>query len=175
MIVVELSGRGKFKVMAYAEPRVDPDEYEENEKEPSDTQLDQEFEYVDAPLATWFSICKMECEADRLRLFLNDAEKFCIKSFGNSKSTDEVEVQLVKTFLVEYPKYLNVAYSVKEAWPSVANEVARKFFELITQSIVDKYSEKKRLSYISWTAFFQRQRLALFMFREQELDAIRRS
>ena len=60
---------------------------------------------------------------------MGDAEKFCTKTFGNSKSTDDVEVRIVEEFLLEKEnqKYLNAAYAVNKAWPNVVNKVADNF------------------------------------------------
>ncbi len=37
---------------------------------------------ADQSLAVWFQTCRRDCEVDRLRWFLRDAELFCEKSFG---------------------------------------------------------------------------------------------
>ena len=88
----------KFKVMAYAKSEYDQDETKDT--------VDESFEFqrVNEPLTTWFKICKKECEVDRLRWFLDDAENFCTKTFAYSNSIDDVEVLTVKKFLLENKK-----------------------------------------------------------------------
>lgn len=122
----------KFKVMAYAK----------SDKVTADESFD--FQRVDEPLTTWFKICKKECDVDRLRWFLGDAENFCTKSFGDSNSTDDVEVLIVKKFLLEKDnqKYLDTAYAVKKAWPNVVNEIAGEFFRFLTEAIEYKIREE---------------------------------
>lgn len=115
---------GKFKVMAYAKADYDSDESFDAQR-------------VNEPLTTWFKTCKKECDVDRLRWFLGDAENFCNKTFGNSKSTDDVEVRIVEEFLLEKgnQKYLNAAHAVNKAWPNVVNKVAERFFKQLTEKI----------------------------------------
>lgn len=123
----------KFTVMAYAESGDGLDESQDTEEEQSDDWYEEEMQEVKS-LATWLKICKEKCEVDRLRWFLSDAESYCTKTFGNSKSTDDVEVQIVESFLFENPKYMKTAYAVKEAWPNVAKEVAELYFQHLTIS-----------------------------------------
>ena len=114
----------KFKVMAYAKSEYDQDE----------------FQRVNEPLTTWFKICKEECEVDRLRWFLGDAENFCTKTFGDSNSIDDVEVLTVNKFLRENKNYLNTAYAVNKAWPNVVNKIAGEFLEFLAKSIEERIS-----------------------------------
>ena len=124
----------KFKVMAYAKSNYDQDAT----KDTADESF--EFQRVKEPLTTWFKICKKECEVDRLRWFLGDAENFCTKTFGDSNSIDDVEVLTVKKFLIENKEYLNTAYAVNKAWPNVVNEIAGEFLEFLGRSIEEKIS-----------------------------------
>ena len=121
---------GNFKVMAYAKSDYDSDESFDVQR-------------VIEPLTTWFKTCKKECDVDRLRWFLGDAENFCTKTFGISKSTDDVEVKIVESFLSENPKYMNTAYAVKKAWPSVVNKVAEPYFQQLADSIYNKFAGRK--------------------------------
>ena len=126
----------KFKVMAYAKSNYDQDATKDT--------VDESFKLqrVNEPLTTWFKICKKECEVDRLRWFLGDAENFCTKTFGDSNSIDDVEVLTVKKFLLKNKKYLNTAYAVNRAWPNVVNEIVGSFFEQLTNKIKRKINEK---------------------------------
>ena len=132
----------KFTVMAYTESGDDLDEYQDTEDESSNDQHNEANQDVSS-LATWLKVCKEKCEVDRLRWFLGDAENFCTKTFGNSKSSDNVEVQIVESFLLENPKYLNTAHAVKEAWPYVVNKVVEPFFQHFADVILDKLAERK--------------------------------
>ncbi len=132
-----------FTVMAYSEIGVDPIQSQFTENEKPGLQHEEENQEVKS-LAKWLKVCKEKCEVDRLRWFLNDAEKFCTKTFGSSKSADDIEVRIVEEFLLEKEnhKYLNVACAVNKAWPSVVNKVAERFFEQLTEKIRSKIPEK---------------------------------
>ena len=122
----------KFAIMAYVASGNYSDIYDDQR--------------ITESLVTWFNLCKRECEVDRLRWFLGDAENFCTKTFGNSKSTDDVEVRIVEEFLLEKEnqKYLNAAHAVNKAWPNVVNKVAEIFFRQLTERI--KIEIKKNYS-----------------------------
>ncbi len=133
----------KFTIMAYAEPGDDLNESQITENEIPGFQYEDEYQEVKS-LAAWLKICKEKCEVDRLRWFLADAENFCTKTFGNSKSTDEVEVRIVEKFLFEKEnrKYLKTAYAVNKAWRNVVNKIVERFFEQLTENIKLKIKEK---------------------------------
>lgn len=131
-----------FTIMAYAESGDDLDESQDTEEEQSDVRYKEENQEVKS-LATWLKVCKEKCEVDRLRWFLGDAEEFCTKTFGISQSTDDVEVQIVESFLFENPKYMKTAYEVKEAWPNVVNKVAEPFFQHLTDTICNNITGRK--------------------------------
>lgn len=130
----------KFTVMSYVESGVDLDESRDTEEENQEVKS----------LATWLKICKEKCEVDRLRWFLGDAENFCTKNFGDSNSTDDVEVKIVEKFLLEKDnhKYLKTAYAVNKAWPNVMCQVRKLYFETLIEAIKkkieDKYSKKRK-------------------------------
>ena len=49
----------------------------------------------------------------------------------------------MESFLFENPNYMNTAYAVKEAWPSVVNKVVEPYFRHLTDSIRNKVSGRK--------------------------------
>ncbi|MYL14490.1 MAG: hypothetical protein F4008_12115, partial [Gammaproteobacteria bacterium] len=79
-----------FKIMAYhneagiAEIESDSTETNNTRERGDDTDADDELaDYrISFSLANWLSECRKNCEVDRLRSFLRDAEQFCIKRFG---------------------------------------------------------------------------------------------
>ena len=52
-------------------------------------EVDDRFKRTDFALTTWLSICREKCSVDRLRWFLDDAEKYCQRTFGNHPMTIE--------------------------------------------------------------------------------------
>ena len=156
----------KFTVMAYAESGDDPDESQDTEDESSNDQHDEENQHVES-LATWFKICKKECDVDRLRWILGDAENFCTKTFGISKSTDDVEVQVVKSFLYKNPSFINTAYAVNKAWPSLVKEVSKNFLTHITaetkKRIVEKYPDRNDLQ-VDCRTDFEKGYIYMYLF-----------
>ena len=155
----------KFSVMAYAESGDDVDESQDTEEEQSDDWYEEEIQEVKS-LATWLKICKEKCEVDRLRWFLRDAENFCTKTFGNSKSTDDVEVQIVESFLFENPRYMKTAYAVKEAWPNVVNKVAEPFFQHLTDTIRNKFVGREDLQVSIKSSFEGNGYISLLLYSE---------
>ena len=156
----------KFSVMAYAESGDDLDESQDTEEEQSDDWYEEEIQEVKS-LATWLKICKEKCEVDRLRWFLSDAENFCTKTFGNSKSTDDVEVQIVESFLFENPRYMKTAYAVKEAWPNVAKEVAELYFQYLTDTIRNNFVGREDLQVSINSSFEGDGYISLLLYSEK--------
>ena len=158
-----------FTVMAYAESDDDPDQSQDTEEKQSNVKHEEENQEVKS-LEAWLKICKEKCEVDRLRWFLGDAEKFCTKTFGNSKSTDDVEVRIVEEFLLEKEnqKYLNAAYAVNKAWPNVVNKVAEIFFRQLTErikiEITKNYSARNDLKFNFSLTFDEDRKGYIYMY-----------
>ena len=79
-------------------------------------------------LTEWLHECATACDVDRLRWFLRDTEKFCHKQFGGIVTTDR-ERQEVRDFVLSSEENLLAAFAVKDAYPSIRNEVIEGFLE----------------------------------------------
>ncbi len=84
-------------------------------------------------LAEWLEECRKNCEVDRLRWFLRDAETFCQRTFGGqAMTTDSEETKELLDFLLSEPfnpENLKTAKVVYESWPAVRERVCKPFLE----------------------------------------------
>ena len=86
-------------------------------------------------LADWLGECRKICEAERVRWFLHDAEMFCRRTFGDRTMTTDSESRAIREFLLSHPDHLTVARAVYESWPSIKNDVCRRFLERLRSRI----------------------------------------
>lgn len=86
-------------------------------------------------LADWFAACRAQCEAERLRWFLRDAEAFCQQQFGGHLMATESESGTIRDFLFSNPKHLVTAQAVWDAWPNVKEDVCRGFLEQVRKEL----------------------------------------
>ena len=93
-------------------------------------------------LADWFAACRRRCEAERMRVFLRDAELFCQTAFGESMMTSTGETQTAKEYLLGNPDHLRTAVAVHDAWLLVRDEVCRRFLERLRDEVEDRIREE---------------------------------
>ena len=89
-------------------------------------------------LAEWLGECRKNCEVDRLRWFLRDAEIFCQRTFGGQAMTTDSETEAVRDFLLSEPfnpENLKTAKAVHDSWSAVRNEVCERFLERLCRRI----------------------------------------
>lgn len=90
----------------------------------------------EASLQDWFATCRKQCDADRVSLFLKDAESFCQQRFGESTMTN-AETRFVSEYLSDNPSHLRAALAVHDAWPLWRADVCQRFLEHLRR-IVEK-------------------------------------
>lgn len=88
-----------------------------------------------AALSDWFWECRRNCEVDRLRWFLKDAETFCKRTFGGLTMSNDSESTAVQEFVLRDRRNLETAFAVHRAWPGVRDELCRKFLERLREHI----------------------------------------
>ena len=96
-------------------------------------------------LAGWLGECRKNCEVDRLRWFLRDAETFCQRTFGGQAMTTDSETKAVRDFLLSEPfnpENLKTAKVVHDSWSAVRNEVCERFLEQLRSRIETAVKEK---------------------------------
>ena len=92
-------------------------------------------------LSDWFGACRKNCEVDRLRWFLRDAELFCQRRFGGQDMTTDSETSTVRDFLLKNPSNLKIAQAVYESWPAVKEHVCGRFLEQVCSRIKQKVKQ----------------------------------
>lgn len=96
-------------------------------------------------LAEWLGECRKNCEVDRLRWFLRDAETFCQRTFGGQAMTTDSETKAVRDFLLSEPfnpENLKTAKAVHDSWSDVRNEVCERFLKQLCSRIETAVKEK---------------------------------
>ena len=88
-----------------------------------------------AALSDWFWECRRSCEVDRLRWFLKEAGTFCKQTFGGLIMSNDNESTAIRDFVLQDRRYLDVAFAVHRAWPSVRDQVCRSFLERLCEQI----------------------------------------
>ena len=96
-------------------------------------------------LANWLGTCRKNCEVDRLRWFLRDAEIFCQKKFGGQAMIISSERKATFDFVLSNPSNLKTALAVCESWPDVVDHVCEKFLKGLCSQIETAVKENKNL------------------------------
>ena len=96
-------------------------------------------------LADWLGECRKNCEVDRLRLFLRDAEIFCQQTFGGQAMTIDIERKATFDFVLSDPSNLKTALAVCESWPDVRDHICKKFLKGLCSQIETVVKEHGKL------------------------------
>ena len=86
-------------------------------------------------LAEWLGECRKNCEVDRLRWFLRDAEIFCQRTFGGQAMTTDRETNTVRDFVLSDPSNLRTALAVYESWSAIRDKVCEMFLDQLRSRI----------------------------------------
>ena len=81
----------------------------------------------DASLEKWFVACQDVCDAERVRPFLKDAQRFCQQQFGETPMSINPDVLFVRDYLSDNPSQLSAALAVHDAWVLVRDDVCKRF------------------------------------------------
>ena len=96
-------------------------------------------------LADWFQACQANCNVDRLRWFLREAETFCRLRFGGQPMTSSAERKAASDYVFSTPRHLKTALAVYESWPDVVDRVCKRFLEELRCRIESSAKEHKEL------------------------------
>ena len=102
----------------------------------------QEDQSDEFSLANWLGECRKNCEVDRLRWFLRDAEIFCQRTFGGQTMTTNNERKATFDFVLSDLSNLKTALAVSESWPDVRDHVCEKFLKGLCSQIETEVKEK---------------------------------
>ena len=86
-------------------------------------------------LTEWLDACRTQCEAQRLRWFLSDAESYCRRTFGEADMASDLETKTVVELLEKEPSHLETARVVYESWPEVRDGICKQFLEHLRDRI----------------------------------------
>ena len=83
-------------------------------------------------LADWLADCRRDCDGDRLRWFLREAETFCRRRYGGT-IVPNAKSNVVKDFVLAHPENMETALAVYESWPAIEAQIKRNFLELLRE------------------------------------------
>ena len=86
-------------------------------------------------IAQWLADCRANCEAQRLRWFLGDAESYCRGTFGDIDMAIDFETKAVLELLESEPSHLETARVVYETWPVIRDKVFKEFLEYLKRRV----------------------------------------
>ena len=142
----ELYG-GRF-LLVYVPPRdcgPDPHTLPRDEREHwSDRGQFRVMPYVggEVSIEGWFAKCRERCEAERLRLYLEDAKSFCRQTFGGFTMTTASETHFIREHLFAKPEQMHAALAVHDAWRAVRAEVCRRFLRRLHLKVEERLREE---------------------------------
>ena len=96
-------------------------------------------------LADWLGECRKNCDVERLRWFLRDAETFCQRTFGGQAMTTDIETDAIRDFVMSDPDRLRTAVRIYGSWPVIRDKVCRNFLERLRSRIEEKARENSTL------------------------------
>ena len=101
------------------------------------------FERYRAPcsLTQWLATCRTQCEAQRLRWFLGDAESYCRRTFGDADMASDLETKTVVELLESEPNHLETARVIYESWPEVRDRICRRFLVRLRGCVKSRLEE----------------------------------
>ena len=110
-------------------------------------------------LTRWMADCRKQCDVDKLRWFLREAETWCERVFGRHAMAP-VEVDTISEFIRSGKQNVETALAVYEAWPRVRAQVCSDALQMIAGSlrqdaafcdleVETRYDERQYRSHIS--------------------------
>ena len=122
----ELDADHSFKIMPYHEAHGDAWE---------DDFDDYRLDYT---LTEWLADCRKNCDVDRLRWFLRDAETFFTRMFGGHTMAGS-ESNTAKKFVLASKENWDVALEVGKALTEVKEEVSDCFAKMVLNTYLTEY------------------------------------
>ena len=138
---------GRF-LLVYVPPRDrEPDPYtlpREERGHWSDRGQFRVMPYVggEVSIERWFATCRERCEAERLRLYLEDAKSFCRQTFGGFSMTTASETHFIREHLFANRDQMHAALAVHDAWRAVRVEVCERFLRHLCCKVEERLREE---------------------------------
>ena len=89
---------------------------------------------LESSLVNWLADCRKNCDVDRLRWYLREAETYCRQRYGGNAVTNTAK-DAVEDFLRRHHEHFTTALAVHETWPKLSRAVKYDFLELIMNMI----------------------------------------
>ena len=89
---------------------------------------------LESSLVNWLADCRKNCDVDRLRWYLREAETYCRQRYGGNAVTNTAK-GAVEDFLRRHHEHFTTALAVYETWPTLSEEIRRNFLKLIADMI----------------------------------------
>ena len=89
---------------------------------------------LESSLVNWLADCRKNCDVDRLRWYLREAETYCRQRYGGKAVTNTAK-GAVEDFLRRHHEHFTTALAVYETWPTLSKEIRRDFLSLIADMI----------------------------------------
>ena len=93
----------------------------------------------------WLGECRKNCEVDRLRWFLRNAETFCQRTFGGQAMITDSEKNAAIDFVLLSQSNLETALAVHESWAVVKERICKKFLNRLCSRIETAVKENEKL------------------------------
>lgn len=106
-------------------------------------------------LADWFIACRKQCDVDRLRNFLRDAEAFCGQHFGGADMPETTQIETAIAFIRRDRENAQVAQLVAQAFPRLRDLVQRGIYKEVEKELRKVFKPPK------WNLMEHRGRLRL--------------
>ena len=131
-------------------------------------------------LADWLEDCRRNCDVDRLRWFLREAETFCRRQFGENTMTT-AEDSAIEEFVLGNHDRVEAAIAVHKSWPGIKEKVYRRFLKKIQENLCKDmkcfcpevkfsvtYNEKGYKSYVKARFNLSSKRTYIFLENQEE-------
>ena len=101
-------------------------------------------------LVDWLADCRRNCDVDRLRWYLWEAETYCRQRYGGQAVTDSKK-SAIEDFLRGDKRNLVTALAVFETWRELAPKIKREFMDLIWCSLPEDMIRGRRYKEGRWS------------------------
>lgn len=89
---------------------------------------------TDYSLTRWMADCRKQCDVDKLRWFLREAETWCEREFGRHAMAP-VEMDTVSKFIRSGKQNMETALAVYEAWPRIRAQVCSDALKMVADNL----------------------------------------
>ena len=119
-----------FRILPYIQAAADPKDGFEG------------YRLRDYSIEDWLADCRKNCDVERLRWFLRDAESFCQRKFGGHSMATNSDTRTIENFLYSNPEHLLTAQVVHDSWAAIKERVCSRFLNHLRDRIEQEAKEK---------------------------------